>query len=232
MNNFSLLASTVLFAELCETEDSGLFKIAIIRKLPKGYWGIFSQKGKLLGKYKTKTQALKRLRQIEFFKHKKASKDEVTYSALMREITKQHSPEVLRQFRVVFKEAFDDAIIHGKENAEEIALNAGLQFLDSLEDHLEKAASAIEMGDPVYAGKYIAEIIKFLLRRISPERRQKSLSGLRRKIYMLNEVDIAQKKMPASAALGQAISLTKNLLMMHSPDYVRTVLNSIVRHLG
>jgi hypothetical protein len=164
-------------------------------------------------------------------KIKTASSDEVTYSSLMREIGRRHSPDVLREFRKIFKDTFDQAILENKEDAEELALAVGLEFLNGLDHNIEKAASAIEMGDPVYAGKYIAEIIKFLLRRISPARRAKSLSGLRRKIYMLNEVDIAQKKMPASSALGQAISLTKNLLMMHTPDYVRAVINSIVRNL-
>jgi len=40
----------------------------MIRKTKGGY-GVFSSKGKKLGKdYKTKKEALKRLRQIEFFK--------------------------------------------------------------------------------------------------------------------------------------------------------------------
>lgn len=232
MNNDSILICAVIFSELCASEDTVLFKESKIRKLPKGYWGLFSLKGKLLGKYKTKEQAIKRLRQIEFFKHKKASKEEeITYSSLMRQIARRHSPDILREFRKIFKDTFDQAILANKQDAEELALAAGLGFLNSLDDNIEKVASAIEMGDPVYAGKYIAEIIKFLLRRISPARRAKSISGLRRKIHMLNEVDIAQKKMPASSALGQAISLTKNLLMMHSPDYVRAVINSIVRNL-
>lgn len=174
---------------------------------------------------------LSEIQSLCYSKIKTASSEEVTYSSLMREIARRHPPDVLREFRKIFKDTFDQAILENKQDAEELALTAGLEFLNGLDHNIEKAASAIEMGDPVYAGKYIAEIIKFLLRRISPARRAKSLSGLRRKIHMLNEVDIAQKKMPASSALGQAISLTKNLLMMHSPDYVRAVINSIVRNL-
>jgi len=34
-------------------------------------WCVYSEKGKLLGRYKTKKEAEKRLRQIEYFKHKK-----------------------------------------------------------------------------------------------------------------------------------------------------------------
>lgn len=42
----------------------------MIRKTKGGY-KVVSKKGKSLGKYKSKKGALKRLRQVEFFKHKK-----------------------------------------------------------------------------------------------------------------------------------------------------------------
>ena len=34
-------------------------------------WCVYSEKGRLMGRYKTKKEAEKRLRQIEYFKHKK-----------------------------------------------------------------------------------------------------------------------------------------------------------------
>jgi len=162
---------------------------------------------------------------------KKASAEDATYSSFIRQIDKKYPPEILREFRTIFKDAFDKGIIEGSENPEEAALHEAKKFIDGLDENINKAASAIQMGDPEYAGQYISEIIKFLARRISPERRQKSLANLRKKIYMLNEFDIAKKKMPSSSAIGQAISLTKNLLMMHPSSYVRAVLNSIVQHL-
>lgn len=232
MTNDSLLATAVIYELLCQAEDTDLSKIAVIKKT-KGYWGVFSEKGRLLGKYKTKAEAVKRLRQIEYFKHhKKASVDEdVTYSALIRELSKKYPEDILKRFRKIYKQEFDQALINQDKNPEEKALNSALQFIDELDEDLSKVASAIEMGNATYAGKYIAEIVKFLMRRISPERRERSIKGLKKKIYLLNEYDISGKKMPASSALGQAISLTKNLLMMHSPLYVRNVLNSIVSHL-
>ena len=39
-------------------------------KLLKNMYHVLSEKGKNLGKYKTKKEALKRLKQVEFFKHK------------------------------------------------------------------------------------------------------------------------------------------------------------------
>lgn len=48
------------------------FKIVVsyIRK-EKGVYNVYSEKGKCLGKgYKTKEEAEKRLKQIEYFKHK------------------------------------------------------------------------------------------------------------------------------------------------------------------
>ena len=49
-----------------------LYKSAYIKQR-NGKWVILSEKGKVLGVYDTKSDAEKRLRQIEFFKHKKAS---------------------------------------------------------------------------------------------------------------------------------------------------------------
>lgn len=163
---------------------------------------------------------------------KKASnQEEITYSSAMREIGKKYPKEILREFRQIFKQTFDQALIEEKENPEEIALKKALQFIDDLDLNLFKAASAVEMGDPRYAGKFIAEIIKFLIRRISPINRGKSLLKLKNKIMMLNEFEMSRKKMPASASLGQSITLVKHLLFSHPPAYVRSVLNNIAANL-
>jgi len=37
-------------------------------------WCVYSEKGRLLGRYKTKKEAEKRLRQVEYFKHKRKKK--------------------------------------------------------------------------------------------------------------------------------------------------------------
>lgn len=49
-----------------------LNKLSYIRKLPDGKWRVYSEKGKNMGTYNTEAEAKERLRQIEYFKHKKA----------------------------------------------------------------------------------------------------------------------------------------------------------------
>ncbi|MBI2032414.1 MAG: hypothetical protein HYT09_02090 [Candidatus Levybacteria bacterium] len=44
----------------------------MIRKVKEGF-RVLSEKGRNMGTYKTKEEAKKRLRQIEFFKHKKTA---------------------------------------------------------------------------------------------------------------------------------------------------------------
>jgi transcription termination factor NusB len=211
-----------------------LTKIAYIKHMPNGKWTVLSQKGKSLGEYESKAEAVKRLRQVEYFKRrkkKKASEDE-SYSSLMRELNKNND-ERIEEFQKTFKDAFDAAYINGDEKPEEIALEKAKEIIAEItyDDLLFKAATSIEMGDPLYAGKYLSEIIKFLLRRISPEKQAKALDLMKRKVWYINEYDIASKKIPASAAYGQAITLLKHILMEHSPNYIRAVLNSIVRNL-
>lgn len=49
-----------------------MIKESKIRKLPSGKWRVLSKKNKNLGTYDTKEEAVHRLRQVEYFKHKKS----------------------------------------------------------------------------------------------------------------------------------------------------------------
>lgn len=206
-------------------------KKAIVKKLPNGKWTVMSLKGKQLGEYKTKQEAVKNLRRIEFFKNhkKKASKDK-SYSSIMRDLKKSHDDEDISKFQREFKRLFDAAVIEGSDEPENVLQDA-LQCISEKSIDIKKIASAIGLGDARFAGKYLADLVKFLLRRISPERRVKSIENLRKKIYYLNEYQIASKKTPASSALGHAITLLKTVLLEHNPLYIRNVLNNIVKYL-
>lgn len=92
-------------------------------------------------------------------------------------------------------------------------------------------ATPIELGSPHVAGVYLANLIKFLMTRISPAARGKSINNLKSKIYYINEYELASKKIPASAAIGQSLTFIKHLLIEQNPAYIREVLNNIVRHL-
>ncbi len=93
------------------------------------------------------------------------------------------------------------------------------------------ASMVLEMGEPSLAGKGIADIIKFLMKRIEPDRRQTAFVKLRDKIYNLNEIDISSKETPSSASLGQSITFLKTILNGHKPHYIREVLDNVIRYL-
>lgn len=62
---------TVSLLELRPTQNVVFWEMTVIKKVSGGY-RVLSEKGKNLGgPYKTKKEAEKRLRQVEFFKHKK-----------------------------------------------------------------------------------------------------------------------------------------------------------------
>lgn len=122
----------------------------MIRKLENGQYRVLSQKGKNLGTYKSKEEAEKRLKQVEFFKFlqshrfkrkkKKAEIDQLylkvslgeltdpTYAEVMRKINKSH-PDKLERFMKLYKEAFDAALEEGLENKESVALLEALAKL-------------------------------------------------------------------------------------------------------
>lgn len=93
------------------------------------------------------------------------------------------------------------------------------------------AAATIEMGSPEVAGKGIADIVKFLLRRISPGGRLNAYRSMRDKIRKLSPTEISSKKTPASSSMGQSITFIKTILIGHDSRYIQSVLNNIIKHL-
>jgi len=100
------------------------------------------------------------------------------------------------------------------------------------QERMFKVAESIATADdPVLAARGIAAIIHFLTRRIEPNKRLYSLLGLKRKIYELDEYQIASKKTPTTASLGQSISFLKTMLNGRPPYYVRRVINEVVKQI-
>ena len=93
------------------------------------------------------------------------------------------------------------------------------------------AATALEMGDPGVAGRNISDIIRFIISRISPDKRNDAIINLRNKIWALDAYDIASKKTPPTASLGQSLTFIKTILIGHDPIYIRRVLEEITRSL-
>lgn len=229
---------------------SNIVKIAIIKKLPNGKYQVQSHKGKNLGTYTSKEKAKERLRQVEFFKHRDQSHiddkdnkfidltdiDDFSFSAIMRKLRKRTSKDIVRKFLEIYKHEFDSAISEQLEAPDRIALQKSLIKFNKinkikLDKNIIKNAAITELGNPEIIGKYISDIVKFIMNRISAENRAHSLENLKRKIYALNENELASKTMPASSAMGQSITFIKHILFNHDPGYVRKVINNIVKNL-
>ena len=162
--------------------------------------------------------------------------EEFTYTAIMRELRKQANKEQILFFLKAFKNYFDSAVDKDLDSPAKIALQKTIvdfakQYKIILNKKIIKNAVTTELGDAELVGKYLSDIVKFTLGRISPEKRPGSLNKMKGKIYYLNENELAAKKMPASASMGQSITFVKHVLFNHDPKYIRRVLNSLVRYL-
>jgi len=221
-----------------------------IRKLPNGQYRVLSKKNKNLGTYPSKSQAEKRLQQVEYFKHKDQAAadsvnyvidltqaDEFSYSAIMRCLRKQCDKEQIIYFLKVFKKYFDTAVKEKLQKPERVALQKSVLKLSKLyhvklSKEIVKNAAISELGESNLVGKYLADIIKFTLNKLPLEKRSFILNKIKDKIYHLNEQEIASKQMPMTASIGQAITFVKHILFNHDAVYTREVLNSIVRNLS
>jgi hypothetical protein len=231
-----------------------ILKQAKIRKLPSGKYRVLSEKGKNLGTYPSQAEAKKRLKQVEYFKYldsidksnaddKKSKKvidlsklEDKSLSALMRELNKSADKEQIEEFLKTYKKHFDEAIKNKLKNPDQIAfdhafINLNDLFELKLNQKLVKKAAQADLGNPINVGNYLANIVKFLLRRISVAKRIPATNRLKNKFLALNENELSQKKMPASSSLGQSITFVKTVLFNHDPKYIREVLNNLVKFL-
>lgn len=217
-----------------------IYKTAYIRKLSNGKYQVYSKKGENLNIYDTLELAEKRLKNSasDNILIKNSKEVELSYSAIMRDLNKNNEDDI-QQFRRVFKKTFDEANIEGLENADKIALMSAIKSINygnkkeaKIYNRMFKLATGVtDIGDPNSAGKTVASIIKFLLKKIDPMSRQMSMNKLREKIWHLNELDMASKKSPVSSCIGNSISFIKNLLNGRDPKYIREVLKYTVGYL-
>ena len=221
---------------------SHLIKVSKIRKLPNGSFRVLSEEGRNLGTYKSKESAEKRLKQIEYFKSLDSSEardskkkeinlsklDEFTLSSILRELNKLKDKKPFKLFLKIFKLNFDKSIKNKVNHAEKIALQMAFMQLNKsyevkIDNKLVKTAATLNLGDPILVGKYLSDIVKFILNRISPGKRQGAVNRLKEKFYYLNEYELSSKKMPASSAIGQSITFVKTVLFQHiSGDFLST----------
>jgi hypothetical protein len=226
-----------------------LVKEARIKKLPNGKYRVVSKKDKNLGTYDSKEKAVERLRQVEYFKHhdqndiddKESIIDltkapEFSYSAIMREMRQKASKEQVKLLLTLFKKEFDKAVKNKIQKPEKVALqNAMIKFDKKhkvkLKKKLVKNATVSELGDAALVGKYLADIVRFTLNRMPVEKRQSAIDSLRQKFYSFNVNEISQKNLPPTSSIGQSITFVKHVLFNHDPQYIREVLNYLVKNL-
>lgn len=179
---------------------------------------------------------------VEYFKHLDKSKaddkaidltdiDEFAYSAIVRKLN-QRAPKQMLDFIKLFKIQFDKAVKKKLNNPDKIALqNTVVSFSKmhpiKIDKKLIKSAAVAELGNAAAVGKYLSDIVKFILNRIPIEKRTHAQDVLKQKFLTLSESEISSKQLPQAAAYGQAITFVKHVLFNHDAAYVREVLNSL-----
>ena len=162
--------------------------------------------------------------------------DEFSYSAFMRKIREKGSPEQVRAFLKLFKMQFDKAVKGKVNKPERVAMqNAVLKFHKmypiKVNKKMIKSAAVAELGNAEAVGKYLSDIVKFIVARMPLEKRPHAYEILRQKFAVMSENEIAGKNMPNAAVYGQAITFVKHVLFNQDANYIRQVLNSLSRSL-
>lgn len=237
------------FADDFEVSCLGLVTLAKIRQLPNGKYRVLSQKGKNLGTFDSERAAKNHLKQVEYFKHLDNSHaeddksvidlrkaDEFAFSAIMRQMRQKASKEQVKDFLKIYKVEFDRAVKEKLKLPERVALQNALVKFDKvhkvkLDKKLIKNAAVAELGNAQAVGAYLANIVRFILNRVPPDKRLNAISSLKRKFSVINPNEISDKHLPDSAAVAQSITFVKHVLFNHDASYVHEVLNNLAGYL-
>lgn len=162
--------------------------------------------------------------------------EELSYSAIMRQLNQKADPKQVEAFMKIFKHHFDRALLKELNDPEKIALNKTLIAFNKLfpikvNKNILKNAAVAELGDPKLVGHYLSQIVKFIMTRVSPEKRFNSLQNLKQKFLLISPEELSNKHMPASSALGQSITFVKHVLFNHEAGYIRQVLENLAANL-
>lgn len=162
--------------------------------------------------------------------------DDFSYSAIMRKMRQKASKEQVTEFLKQYKNYFDKAVKSKLQKPEKVALqNALIRFNKihpiKVKKKLVKNAAVSELGDAAMVGKYLADIVRFTLSRLPPDQKVSALDSLKKKFYAFNVNEIANKNLPATSSIGQSITFVKHVLFNHDAQYVREVIQNLVRNL-
>jgi hypothetical protein len=237
----------ILLADYYYDNCKKLLKLSKIKKLPNGKYIVMSETGKNLGTYKSRESAKKRLKQVEYFKHFDHSDakdlvidltdaDEFAYSAIVRKLREKANKDQVLLFLKTFKNQFDKAIKNKLQSPEKVALQNSVVAFNKihkikLSKELLKNASVSELGSAKQIGKYLSDIVRFIIARMPIDKRQNALEKVKNKFYIMPAEEISSKNLPDSAAIGQSITFVKHVLFNHDTNYIKEVLTNLVKNL-
>lgn len=116
-----------------------------------------------------------------------------------------------------------------KAEALENAVSQMYQLMQS--NGLTKMSAFWGSNSPSIIAQSLADTIRILISRMSPQSQGKSIINIRNKLNNLNPSEMSQKKAPGGALIGTSLSLIKNVLNGREPGFISSVLKELANRL-
>lgn len=149
--------------------------------------------------------------------------DSFSLSAVMRKLNQQCDHDTIKDFLKVYLDCFNE--LADEEDFEELVLKTALEKFSS--KIIKKEASI----DTNQLSTHMSNIIKLLVEKIKPENRHKAIMSIKSKLSNVDINDMANKNMPASTAIGQSITLVKNVLFDKQPALIKDIITKVINKL-
>jgi transcription termination factor NusB len=94
---------------------------------------------------------------------------------------------------------------------------------------IKLAQVSTNLNDYKLAAVSIAKVIGFILSKVPYDKKPNAIAKLREKIMQLNVIEMANKKTPQTASIGQSITFIKTILNGRDPSYIQSILYELLR---
>lgn len=86
--------------------------------------------------------------------------------------------------------------------------------------------------NPDDVAQSLLRIIYHFVQKVDPQKQSGYIDNLRNKLYAIDLMQVSSKKKNPGAGVGGTVSITKNILGGHPPDFVSAVLQNLIRGLS
>lgn len=199
---------------------------------------VYSEKGKNMGTYTSKSskrarqKAKNRLKDVEYFKRNgdKKALQLIKLAQHYEQVYEYREADRLNKYITLLRR---EASFFDLPQAKKPKYTKTRKKYTKPPKEISKEVRVLETRiDPRIMANALYEVVRFVLAKVPENQRIKRRMRLKEKIMQLNPNILSTKHLPEASAIGQSLTIIKNMMFGKSQTYISEVLRELIKRLS